>query len=131
MPTTMPAEGRRGCQQTRRTRSKNRAGRRRRANPQPFLDISKHHRGDSHLINEWTKTAPEGLPGKRPAPVVPRPRTIGCVVGSDSYRSNEQIWQDFVDAGLIPEDPRCPICNGPLPTETARRDLHFSLRCRP
>ena len=71
----------------------------------------------------------EALPGKRPAPVDPRTRTIGCVVGSDSFGTNEQIWWLFVRVGLIPEVPRCPICHKALPTYKARRDLHFSLYC--
>ena len=132
MPTTMPAEGRRGCQQTRRTRSKKSRGAFGAARiPNRFSTYQNIIVVILISLMSGPRPPPEGLPGKRPAPVVPRPRTIGCVVGSDSYGSNEEIWQDFVNAGLIPEDPRCPICNRPLPTESARRDLHFSLRCRP
>ena len=71
----------------------------------------------------------EALPGKRPAPVDPRTRRIGCVVGSDSFGTNEEIWHLFVRVGLIPEVPRCTVCHKALPTYKARRDLHFSLYC--
>ena len=71
----------------------------------------------------------EGLPGKRPAPVDPRTRRLGPIVGSDSFGSNEEIWQLFVRVGLIPDEPKCPKCQKELPTDRARRELHFSLWC--
>ena len=71
----------------------------------------------------------EALPGKRPDPVDPRTRRFDSIVGSDSFGSNEEIWQLFVRVGLIPEDPKCPRCQKELPTDKARRELHFSLWC--
>ena len=68
-------------------------------------------------------------PAKRPPPFDPLPRTIGSVVGSDSFGKNEVVWQLLVRVGLIPEKPVCQHCHRDLPFETAKKHLHFSLMC--
>ena len=77
------------------------------------------------------RDVPQELQGKRPAPVDPQTRRIGPIVGSDSFGTNEVVWQLFVRVGLIPAVPRCPVCLRPLPTTKARKNLHFSLPCSP
>ena len=69
-------------------------------------------------------------PAKRPPLVDPRPRTIGNIVGSDSFGTNEEIWFLLVRVGLIPALPQCKNCHRVLKTDDARKNLHFSLMCR-
>ena len=69
------------------------------------------------------------MPGKRPPPFDPLPRNIGSVVGSDSFGSNQQIWQLFVRVGLIPALPVCHNCHRFLTMESSRKKLHSSLFC--
>ena len=66
-------------------------------------------------------------PAKRPPPTDQRPRTIGSIIGSDSFGSNEQIWILFVRVGLVPEAPVCKDCSGPLNVEKTKAKLHFSV----
>ena len=132
MLITMPAEGWRGLRQTRRTRSKKSPSLRRRAihmsraSTRHFVFIIA---AQQISLMSGPRPLHEGLPGKRPAPVDPRTRRIGSVVGSDSFGTNEEIWHLFVRVGLIEAGPLCPECQRALPTNKARRDLHFSLWC--
>ena len=133
MRLTLPAEGRRCWRQTRRTRSKKTRGAEGAARITPPEPSSSQEYLIFTQLQIYLMSGPrpprEALPGKRPAPVDPRTRRIGCVVGSDSFGTNEEIWHLFVRVGLIPEVPRCTVCHKALPTYKARRDLHFSLYC--
>ena len=68
-------------------------------------------------------------PAKRPPPFDPLPRSIGSVVGSDSFGTDPELWRTLVRVGLIPETPRCKTCHRELPFERAMSKLHFSLFC--
>ena len=68
-------------------------------------------------------------PAKRPVPIDPCMRTIGCSIGRDSFGSNEELWQLFVRVGLFSAVPLCKHCQQPLDIEAARKRLHFSLMC--
>lgn len=66
-------------------------------------------------------------------PKLPQPtdskRTIGSVVGHDSYGTNRDVWNLLVRTGIIPENPVCGLCHRSLPTSCAQDSLHFSLMC--
>ena len=66
-------------------------------------------------------------------PRIPPPtdegRTIGRVVGRDSYGTNRDIWNLLARTGIIPETPTCDVCHRPLNAEHAKDTLHFSIMC--
>ena len=62
-------------------------------------------------------------------PLTDEKRTIGRVVGRDSYGTNRDIWNLLVRTGIIPAIPTCEVCHRPLNTERAKDALHFSLMC--
>ena len=66
-------------------------------------------------------------------PRIPPPtdekRTIGRVVGRDSYGTNRDVWNLLARTGVIPTNPTCDACHRPLNTERAKDALHFSLMC--
>ena len=94
------------------------------------LDPSSHLKIPKPSICVMSQSRPPRPPAaKRPAPVDPCMRTIGCAIGEDSFGSNEELWQLFVRVGLLPSTPLCKHCQQPLATEAARKKLHFSLMC--
>ena len=66
---------------------------------------------------------------KRPRPTDPPKRTIGCILGSDSYGTNSDIWDVLVLAGFIPKKPVCKYCARPVKFDKEKEKLHFSLIC--
>ena len=66
-------------------------------------------------------------------PILPHPtdgnRTIGHVVGRDSYGSNRDIWNLLVRSGVVPATPTCAVCHRHLDAERSKDKLHFSLMC--
>ena len=94
------------------------------------LDLWATIRGHKPFICVMSQSRPERAPpAKRPAPIDPSMRRIGCAIGQDSFGSNEELWQLFVRVGLFPAVPHCKHCGNALDTEAVLKRLHFSLMC--
>ena len=74
---------------------------------------------------------PRVLPGKAAAPVRPTPRRLGPILGSDSFGSNEDIWDVLVASGVLPRNPVCGVCGTALPFTKDRKQLRFLFCARP